>query len=305
MIKKNEVVTIIGGNGFVGSSLVREIAKLGIKINVLARTASKHLDLKVNGYVGQIALIDLDIDQTAKLDKIIKNSDYVINLIGILFEKRKRTFEALHTNFPKIVAEMCKKHKIKRFIHFSALGVDTAKTSKYAKSKLSGETNVKNIFPESTIIRPSVIFGPDDNFTNLFNWMSKISPFLPLIGGGKSLFQPVYVDDIARVIKTIIADKSNKYKNLTIELGGPEQLSFEEILNTILETSGRNKILLPIPFSLAKIKGRIMEFTPKPLLTRDQVELLKYDNIVKNENGFSQFNVSPQRLGSILSKYIK
>lgn len=305
MTKRDEVITIIGGSGFLGSYIVRELAQTGARINVVSRTASRHLDLKVNGYVGQIALTDIDVANEKSLEKVIKGSTYVINLIGILFEKGKRTFEKLHAELPKSIGELCKKYKVKKLVHLSALGIDKAKTSKYAQSKLKGEKNIKSAFPDVTILRPSVIFGPEDNFTNLFNWMSKISPFLPLIDGGKTVFQPVYVGDVAKVVKEAITSKKNEFEGKTLELGGPEQLSFEQILHTIQEITGRKRIMLPTPFSIAKAQAFFCEFAPTPLLTRDQVELLKYDNIVFNENGFSQFNFKPHRFKLISATYLK
>lgn len=303
-MKRNEIVTLLGGSGFIGSNVVKEIAATGVRIKVVGRNASSCGELRVCGYVGQIALVDADITDEKELEKVIKGSDYVINLIGILFEKGKRTFQKMHVEVAEKVAMLCSKHKVKRLVHFSALGCDKAVTSKYAQTKLKGEEVVKTNYKQATILRPSVIFGAGDNFTNLINWMSKISPVLPLIGGGHTVFQPLYVGDLANIIALILKDSSKKHLGKTYELGGPTKISFKDVVHEVLKASKKKRVLLPVPFFWANIKAFFLEFMPHPLLTRDHIELLKYDNVTK-KNATLGFINHPAELESMLNSYIR
>ncbi len=304
MSNRDKIITIFGGSGFIGSYVVRELAKTGAKIKVVGRYASSASHLRTTGAVGQIALVDAKLNDKSVIDTLIKGSEIVINLVGILAEKRKASFEDIHISLPSSIAESCKKHNVESLIHISALGVDQVKTSSYAKSKLAGEKEVLKHFPQATILRPSVVFGPEDNFINLFNWISKFSPFLPLIGGGYNLFQPVYVGDVALAISRAIESKPKLVQGKIFEIGGPIQYSMKEIMKLILNTTGRKRLLLPIPFFLAKFKAFFLEFMPKPLLTRDQVELLKYNNIVSKENGLTNLGIQPTPLEGIIKSYL-
>ena len=303
-MKRNEIVTLIGGSGFIGSNIVKEIASTGVRIKVVSRNASSCGELRVCGYVGQIALVDADITNEKDLEKVIKGSDYVINLIGILFEKGKRTFEKMHVELAEKVAMFCTKHKVKKLIHFSALGCDKALTSKYAQTKLKGEEVVKSNYKDVTVLRPSVVFGAGDNFTNLINWMSKISPILPLIGGGHTVFQPIYVGDLATIIAMVLKDSSKKHIGKTYELGGPTKISFKDVMHEVLKVSKKKRILLPVPLFIANVKAFFLEFMPQPLLTRDQIELLKYDNVTK-KNATLSFISHPAELDVMLNNYIR
>lgn len=304
-MKVTETITIIGGSGFIGSYVVQELAKLGCKILVVSRHASCAQHLRPCGAVGQIALVDRDITNFQALEKIIRSSDYVVNLIGILYQKKGHTFKKMHTEVPAKIAELCTKYKVKKLIHMSALGIDeSSKTSLYAKSKFEGEREVLHKYSKAVVLRPSVVFGAEDNFINLFAWISKFSPVFPLIGGGQNKFQPVYVEDIARVARVIITEPSRKFEGGKFNLGGPKKLTFKEILALILEITKRKRLFLPIPFAWAKFKAYFLEYMPKPLLTRDQVELLKYDNVVHGPNGFDMFKIKPTAMESILPKYL-
>jgi len=305
MIKRNDIITIFGGSGFVGKNLVHRLAKTGAKIKVLGSHASNSQELMTTGAIGQIALININIGHKDAVEKAIAGSDYVINLIGIRFERKKTSFESTHIKFASLVAELSAKHNVKRLLHISALGVEKAKTSKYAKSKLAGEKAVLKYFPNATILRPSVIFGPDDSFINLFNWVSKISPFLPLIGGGLTLFQPVYVGDVAEASVKSLELPEKMVCGRVFELGGPREYTFRQILELILETSGRQRILLTIPIFIAKIKAFFLELMPNPLLTRDQIQLLQYNNIVTNGNGLESLDIKPTPMESIIKDYIR
>ncbi len=304
MSYRDKIITVFGGSGFIGGYVVKELAKTGAKIKVIGRHATSAAHLRTTGAVGQIALIDANISDINSVENLIKGSDIVINLVGILFETKKSKFEQLHTKFALLVAELSAKHGVSKFVHISALGVDRAKTSKYAKSKYEAEKEIHKYFPKATILRPGVVFGAEDNFINLFNWLSKISPILPLIGGGHTLFEPVYVGDIAKAVFNCIDFKHQKVAGKTFELAGPIQYSFREILELILSTTGRRRLLLPIPFCLAKIKAFFFEFLPHPILTRDQVELLKYNNILSKDNGLITLQITPTPMDTVISGYL-
>ncbi len=302
---RNKIITVFGGSGFIGTYVVKELAKTGAKIKVIGQHATCASHLRTTGTVGQIALIDANLNNKETIDKLVSGSNIVINLVGILFEKKSAKFQDIHTKLAANIAECSATHNVERLIHISALGVDKAKTSEYAKSKFAAEKEVLRLFPRATILRPSVVFGPEDSFINLFSWLSKISPILPLIGGGHTLFQPVYVGDVAKAVITCISSRVQKVCGKTFELGGPIQYSFKEILQLILQISARKRLLLPIPFFMAKFKAFFWEFMPKPLLTRDQVELLKYNNILTKENGLNTLGISPTPMDTTIAKYIK
>lgn len=303
MIKKNSIVTIIGGSGFLGTYVARRFAALGVRVQVLSRNATrKAMDLKVAGAVGQVAIIDCDAKNYKKLEQYIKQSDYVVNLVGLLFSRGSQNFKAMHNELPAKIAEMCAAHGIKGLVQISALGVDKS-SSQYAKTKLQGEKAVLSAFKNAVILRPSVMFGAEDSFINMFNDISKISPVLPLIGGGHTKFQPVYVDDVANAIVRCVEDISSTAGKI-YELGGPKKYAFKEILEYILKTTHRNRVLVPVPFWAAKIKAFFLQFLPKPLLTPDQVESLRYDNVVSDKNGFEALSIKPTPMEAIVPTYI-
>jgi NADH dehydrogenase len=306
MIKRSDTITVFGGSGFIGKYVVKELAKTGAKIKVIGKHATTAAELRTTGAVGQISLIEIDIHDRGAITEAINGSKYVVNLVGILFEKKATTFDHTHIRFASTLAELCFKQKIERLVHISALGVDKSKASSiYAKTKFEAEKEVLKFFPNATIIRPSVVFGAEDNFINLFNWISKISLFLPLIGGGHTLFQPVYVGDIARFISRALETSKSKVCGKVFELGGPHQYTFKEIMQLILSISGRKRLLVPIPVALANMKAYFFEFMPKPILTRDQVRLLEYNNIVSKENGLETLGINPTAMEAILPSYVK
>jgi len=305
MVRDNPIVTVIGGAGFLGSYVVRRLAKLGFRIQVVSRNASlKAQKFNVAGAVGQIALIDCDATNYKKLEKCIEKSDYVVNLIGTLYSKGKQNFESLHHALPQKIAELCSKHKVKKFVHVSAILHESAGESQYAKSKLAGEKAVLKIYPKAVILRPSVLFGAEDNFINMFNNMSKISLFMPLIGGGNTKFQPVYVDDVAASISACLQDKEGATNGKIFELGGPKVYSMRGIMELILKITRRKRILLSIPFPIAKTIACFTGLLPKPPLTLDQVILLKYDNVLTNQDGLEELGIKPKSLESIAPTYL-
>lgn len=268
---------IFGGTGFIGRQIVRELAKAGYTVKVATRAPEKAFFLKPCGNVGQIVPFACRAGDEASIRAAVKGCDVVINCIGILHEKGKSTFTKIHTELPRAIAKACAAEQVGRFIHLSALGCDES-DSKYGKSKLNGELAVLENFPRATILRPSVVFGVEDDFFNKFGRLATIMPALPLIGGGQTKFQPVYVGDIADAVMAALANPA--CEGQTYELGGPDVLTFRQIYERLFEETGRKRLLISLPWGLAKFQGCVLSLLPKPLLTPDQVESLKTDNVV-------------------------
>jgi len=296
---KNMIVTIFGGTGFIGSEIIRVLAKQGYQIRVAEKHPKKAETVKFNGQVGQIIPFSCDMSDKG-IANAVNGSSIVINTIGILAEKGHRSFMATHCYLPESIAKACKNNNVDQLIHLSALACDRG-SSDYAKTKLAGEKQIMRFFDKATILRPSIVFGPKDSFFNMFATMAQTLPALPLIGGGKTLFQPVYVGDIANAVANAIKSKSIG----VYELGGPETLSFKEVLERLKTHTGQNFYLLPVPFCIAKIQAFFMGILPNPPLTMDQVISLKTDNIVDNNaQKLSNLNVTPTSLDTILPRYL-
>ena len=275
---EQRIVTVIGGTGFVGQYVVKLLAAAGYTIRVISRRPESALQLKTSGNVGQIVLMSGNIADPASLVGKIEDSYAIINLVGLLFQSGKQNFSRVHAHGAEKLAQMAKAAGVQRFVQLSALGVDRAHTSHYARTKLLGEKAVLGAFPEATILRPSVIFGPEDNFFNQFAAMASLAPALPLLGGGRTQFQPVYVGDVAAAIVTSLTRFDTMGQ--TYELGGPHIYTFKEILQYILHTIRKSRPLVNISLRLASVAAIGCEWLPTPPITRDQVELLKYDNVV-------------------------
>lgn len=271
-------VTLFGGSGFVGRYIVQKFAAKGYGIRVAVRTPLVANYLKPLGEVGQITPIQASVLSPKEVERAIFGADIVVNLVGILYEKGSQTFEKIHVEGAKNVAEKAKKLEVSTLLHMSALGANKDSLSRYASSKARGEEAVLKAFPTVTVFRPSVIFGQEDAFFNRFAEIARLSPFLPLIGGGKTLFQPIYVGDVAECFLKAAFKKEAQGK--TYELGGPEIYSFKQLMGYLLKTIHRQRLLLPLPFPLAKVMATFAQFLPTPPLTPDQVELLKSDTIV-------------------------
>jgi NADH dehydrogenase len=300
---EQKIITIIGGTGFLGRYVVQELAKAGYRLRVVSRHPERASDLKVFGDVGQIALINGNINKPDSLKHALAGAYGVVNLVGVLFESGKQNFSAIHAIAAEKLAIAAREASVSRFVHISALGVEHEFGSAYARSKLIGERAVLEAFPNATILRPSVIFGAEDNFFNQFAKMAVYSPALPLIGGGKTLFQPVYVGDVARAVAACF--EQPEACGEIYELGGRKTYSFKEILQYILKTTGRKRFLNPLPFWLASIIATFAEFLPKPPLTRDQVKLLKFDNIVSaSAKNLSSLGIVPKSVEEIVPKYL-
>ncbi len=300
---KEQIATIFGGTGFVGRQIVRELALRGVIVKVATRIPEAAYFLKPMGSVGQIVPVRCDYSDQAAVAALVKGSDIVINCIGILYEKGKSMFQHAHVDVPVIIASASAKAGVKRLVHISALGIES-NTSKYAKTKLEGEKALLSNFPDATILRPSVIFGEDDNFFNMFAKMAGVLPALPLIGGGKTKFQPVYVGDVADAV--VAALETPKSCGQIYQLGGPEILDFKAVYERLFEYTHNPRPLIGLPFALAKIQAAFMCVLPKPLLTPDQVESLKHDNVVdETAQGLRDLGVTPTGLDAVLPLYLE
>ena len=269
---------IFGGSGQIGRNLIRKLTKNNYRVTVVTRNIhQKSYIIKTQANAGYINIVEANIFDEEKIRKLFEKSDICINLIGILFEEKKaNTFKNIHTVFPMILAKLSKEYNLKNFIHISALGINDAKDSSYAQSKLEGESNILKNFPLATILRPSIVYSVDDNFTTNFMTLLNRLPFFPLYYNGNTKFSPIHCSDLTDVI--CYAVSKNIYSKI-IECVGPETLTFRQILEKLLNSIGKKRIFLPMPLAIANLSARIFEIMPKPLLTRDQLRLLKYDNI--------------------------
>ena len=280
MIGKN--ILVFGGSGQIGRHLIRRLTKNNHLVTVVTRNLhQKGAVLKTQGNPGYLEVIEANIFDENQLNNLFENKDVCINLIGILYEKGNNTFKNIHDNFPTIVSKICSKKKLKQFIHISALGIEKAKDSNYAISKLNGEKNIFNNFSKSTILRPSLVYSVDDNFTTNMMSLLSILPFFPLYYKGKTKFSPIHVSEMAEIILNIVE------KNIcseVIECVGPDVITFREIIEKLSILIDKKKILIPLPSIIAKINVALLEKFPKPLITMDQLKLLKYDNVLSREN---------------------
>jgi len=273
------LVTVFGGSGFLGRHVVRALAKKGYRIRVAVRRPDLAGYLQPLGRVGQIHAVQANLRYQRSIEAAMRDAGIVINLVGILFERGHQRFEAVHTSGAEAVALAAAAFGA-RLVHISALGADETAPSLYARSKATAEKLVLAALPSATILRPSIIFGPEDNFFNRFAAMARISPVLPLVGGGLTRFQPVFAGDIAAAVLAAIEGRATR--GPIYELGGPEVKTFKELMQFTLATIERRRLLLSLPFALAKLQASILQFLPKPPLTPDQVELLKADNVVSD-----------------------
>ncbi|MGC2203213.1 MAG: complex I NDUFA9 subunit family protein [Stellaceae bacterium] len=294
---------VLGGSGFIGRYVVKRLAARGDVVPVGCRNAAEAKFLKPMGAVGQIEPLNVAIDDESVLPAFVAGSGALVNCVGILSETRSQTFEGVHHVGPALVARIARDSGVERFVHLSAIGADPRSASAYARTKAAGEAAVRDAFPTVTILRPSVVFGPEDQFFNRFAGMAMMMPVLPLIGGGETRFQPVYVGDVADAVIRCLDDAATAGR--TYELGGPKIYTMRELFELLLREIRRKRWFLDLPFPIAELQAKLMSILPSPPLTPDQVELLKRDNVVSpGALTLASLGLSPAPVEAILPTYL-
>ena len=298
---KQKKILVFGASGAIGRNLIRKLAKNNFIITAVTRNLhQKGYILKTQANAGYINIVEASIFDEQKLKNLISKNDICINLVGILFEK-KQTFNQIHALFPLQLSNACNELRIKKLISISALGVKEGHTSKYMQSKLQGEKNIRNIFKQSVILRPSLILGPNCSFFNTFGSLAQYSPIIPLVGSGKTKFAPIYIENVCEaIVKSLEIDN---FEPKIYELGGPANYSFKELIEILLREIKKKRILISIPFSMAKFQSYFLQLMPNPLLTPDMVENLKFNNILTGQNPtLKDLGVDPTDLKNFLPK---
>ncbi len=296
------LVTVFGGTGFVGRHTVRALAKAGHRIRVAVRYPNKGFFLPPMGTVGQIALVKCDVREADQVAAALRGADAAVNLAGVLVSRGEQSFEALHVEAAESIAKAAQDAGVRTLVHVSAIGADKDADSHYAASKGEGEARVREAFPGATILRPSLVFGAEDEFFNRFAALARVLPGLPLIGGGHTKFQPVFVGDVAAAIARAVDDAG--FAGKTYELGGPTVYSFKDLMQIVLRETGRSRLLVPLPFALASLKAMFLQFLPGTLLTPDQVRLLKSDNVVTSADTLAAFGIVPTSVEAEVPAYL-
>ncbi|MBM3584872.1 MAG: complex I NDUFA9 subunit family protein [Alphaproteobacteria bacterium] len=296
------LVTMFGGSGFIGRHLVRKLAAEGWRVRVAGRDPEGALFLKPMGDVGQIALAQADVRDAASVAQAVAGADAVVNLVAILHETPWRTFPAIHVEGAANIARAAAKARVARLVHVSAIGADAESPAAYGRTKAAGEQAARAAFPGATIVRPSIVFGAEDQFFNRFAAMARVSPALPVIAG-TTRFQPVFVEDVAEAIRRCLADPATAGR--TFELGGPRTYTFRELLAYILRVIRRRRCLVPVPGPLAMLQASVLELLPVPPLTRDQVLMLRTDNVVaQGAEGFATLGIRPAAVEAVVPEYL-
>ncbi len=318
-----ELVTVFGGSGFIGRQIVQDLAARGVRVRVAGRDVTKAALLKPMGDLGQIAPLKVNVRDDAQVARAVEGADAVINLIGILYESGRRTFQAMHVDAPERIARLSHAAGVTRLVHMSALGADPDSTARYARTKAEGEAAVHRHFPEASILRPSVVFGAHDSFFNMFGAMTRLLPVLPfyvkdgfrssrdeqgrpaidLGGSGGPRFQPVYVGDVSAAALACLSDPA--FQGRIFELGGPRAYNMREIMDLVVEQTERRTRVVPVPFWVARLQARALGWLPKPLITEDQVRLLETDNVVTGTRpGFEALGIEPAAAEAVLPTYM-
>ncbi|MQX36618.1 complex I NDUFA9 subunit family protein [Roseospira navarrensis] len=317
------LVTVFGGSGFIGRQIVQRLASEGVRVRVAVRDPIKAAFLKPLGDLGQIAPMKVNVNDEAAVARAVEGADAVVNLIGILYESGRRTFQAMHVDAPERIARLSAAAGVTRFVQMSALGADETSAAKYARTKAQGEAAVRRHIPSASVLRPSVVFGQHDAFFNMFGAMTRLSPVLPyyvkdgfrmtrdaegnraidLGGSGGPRFQPVYVGDVAEAAMACMTRED--LQGQTFELGGPRAYTMREIMELVVEQAERHTRVVPVPFWVAKVQASVLQFMPKPLITPDQVKLLETDNIVSGAlPGFEALGIEPTAAEAVLPTYM-
>ena len=280
-MKNQDSILIFGSSGQIGKSLIRKFTKNNYKVIAVTRSIhQKGYQIKTQSNYGYLELEEIKSFNDENISKLMEKSSVCINLIGILFEKKNNHFNLLHSDLPSMLSKLALKNSLKQFIHLSALGIETATDSLYAMSKLDGEKNIKKNFENFVILKPSIVYSVDDNFTTNLMRLLNFLPIMPLYYGGQTKFTPIHVSDLTDIIFEIV---EKKITGETIECIGPEVLTFKEIILKILKSINKKRILIPVPLLIAKLNAKLFQLMPNPLLTIDQLKLLKYDNIVSKK----------------------
>jgi NADH dehydrogenase len=296
-------IALFGASGFIGRYVVRDLARGGAVIAACGRHASSAGFLRPMGDVGQIAPFSADLSDERALAAVVAGADAVVNLVGILYERGKQRFDLAHHRGPGQLAALAKSAGVKRFVHVSALAADATSRSAYARSKAEGEAAVRAAFPSAIILRPSLVFGPEDQFFNRFAAMARFSPVLPLIGGGTTKFQPVYVGDVAASVSAALSRDDTEGK--TYELAGPATFTMRQLFELMLHVIGRKRLMMSIPLGLASLEAFFLEWLPQPPLTRDQVRMLRHDSVAApGALGFAELGITPAAVELILPTYL-
>ncbi|PZR35636.1 complex I NDUFA9 subunit family protein [Caulobacter segnis] len=301
------LVTVFGGSGFVGGQVVRALAKAGYRVRVAVRQPNLAYRMRMLGDVGQIEVVQANVRVPASIARALDGAEACVNLVGVLWESGRQKFQSIHAMGARNVAEAAAKAGVTRLVHVSAIGADINATAKYARSKGEGEAAVRAAFPGATIVRPSIVFGPEDDFFNRFAQMAALAPVMPLVGG-ETKFQPVFVGDVAAVIAKAVATPASV--GVTYELGGPTVYTMREILELILTETGRNRPLLPVPWPLAGLIGSLGDLQASvlplaPPLTTDQVEMLKSDNVADHGlPGLAEAGVAATAVEAVVPTYL-
>jgi NADH dehydrogenase len=303
---EGKTITVFGGTGFLGRHIIWALAKTGAIIRVATRSPYHAYFLRPAGDVAQVVPVFCDIRNDDSVNQVMKGASHAINLVGILNESGRNTFYRIHVEAAERIAKAAKANNVELLVHVSALGASNDAPSRYGKSKAQGESKVIHAFPRSVVLRPSVVFGPEDNFFNMFAAMARISPFLPLIGGGRTKFQPVYVGDVAQAVNNILTDPAQeKYFGQIYELGGPRVYSFRELLEAMKGCTRQDVRLAPVPVPVAKLMGFFASILPGKPLTVDQVRSLQKDNVIEaGTPGLKELGVDPTGLDAILPTYL-
>jgi NADH dehydrogenase len=302
----DKLITIFGGSGFLGRHVVQALAKQRYRIRVAVRRPDLAGHLQPLGCVGQIHAVQANVLHPASVAAAVRGSDVVINLVGILFESGRQRFDSVHSFGAEAVALAAASHYV-RMIHVSAIGADENSSAAYARSKAAGERLVLAATPGATVFRPSIVFGPNDDFFNRFAALARLAPALPLIGGGHTRFQPVFAGDVAEAGAKAVAGETRP--GTIYELGGPDVFTFKELMEFVLATIERRRLLVPLPWGLARLQAALLGLMPKPLLTPDQVELLRYDNVVSDAakiegRTLEGLGIVPHAVASIVPSYL-
>jgi uncharacterized protein YbjT (DUF2867 family) len=297
------LATVFGGSGFIGRYVVTNLARDGWLVRVAVRRPDEALFLKTAGAIGQVTPVATNVRDRPSVARAVQGAAAIVNLVGILHEIGRQRFQAVQAKGAGMIAEEAARAGARRLVHISAIGADANSKSEYARTKAEGEAAVRQAFPTATILRPSIVFGPEDGFFNRFAKMAQLSPALPLIGGGKTRFHPVYVGDVAEAV--VKAIETPAAAGQTYELGGPKIYSFADLMRLLLHETGRKRLLMPLPFPVASLMGAVLQCLPSPQLTADQVRQLKRDNVVSDGAvGLANLGITPTAVEAIVPTYL-